>query len=256
MNILIIEDENHTAQLLKEMIESESENLIIGVLESIEEGARFIEKHKNKIDLIFLDIHLADGICFELFDQVEVSTPVVFCTAYDSYALQAFQSNGVGYILKPFREKDIREVFEKLETLGEKWHPNSELNQQLKTEIQADTPTQASFLVQFRDKMFPVAIDDIGAVALEHETVYLYRLSGQKYPIFKTLEQIEKVLNPKDFFRVNRQMLIRRQAIQEIEPYFNRKVVVNLSFELAEKAIVSRLKVSPFLAWVENPSNA
>lgn len=253
MNILIIEDESQTSALLKEMIEQDTSRLVLATLDSIEEAVLFLKKKQAHLDLLFLDIHLADGSGFEIFEQIKVEIPVVFCTAYDEYALKAFQSNGIAYILKPFKEEDIEEVFAKLDQLRAKWGQNSDL-QGVIHGLQTGQKTQSSFLVKLKDKMYPIAVSDIALIMLENEVVYLYNFQGHKYPIFKTMDQIEEALDAQSFFRINRQVLMNRSAIQEIEPYFNRKVIVKLKNDVVEPVVVSRLKVSPFLTWIERPS--
>jgi two-component system, LytTR family, response regulator LytT len=116
----------------------------------------------------------------------------------------------------------------------------------------AQKPTyQTSFLIRFREKIYPVLVTDIAFVYLENETAYLYNFKGEKHPIFKTLDEIENTVSPDQFYRINRQMLINRQAIKEIEPYFNQRIVVHLTVPTPEKALVPRLKVTPFLSWIE-----
>lgn len=110
---------------------------------------------------------------------------------------------------------------------------------------------QRTFLVRFREKMIPVAVDQIAFVMLQDEVVYLFNFNGDKYPVFKKMEEMEQALDSQQYFRINRQMMVNREAIREIEPYFNRKVVISLPFQLPDKVIVSRLKVTPFIDWVE-----
>jgi two-component system, LytTR family, response regulator LytT len=119
-------------------------------------------------------------------------------------------------------------------------------------EVLMEKPTyQTSFLIRFREKIYPVAVADIAFVYLENETAYLYNFKGEKHPLFKTLDEIEKAISPEDFYRINRQMIINRKAIKEIEPHFNQKVVVKLILPTPEQNLVSRQKVTPFLSWIE-----
>lgn len=254
MNIMIVEDEQDTAALLREFIEMNEGYQVVYDTDSIEGAVAHLEKYQRSIDLLFLDIHLADGMSFDIFEKVEINVPVVFCTAYDEYALQAFQLNGIGYILKPFKEKDISEVFGKVGQIKSKWNKDPELNRSLRNAFsgEPDSQAQSSFVVKYRDKMIPVSVKDIAMVVLDNQIVYLYNFKGEKYPVFKTMDQIEAVLDTKDFFRVNRQMIVHRNAIMEMESYFNRKLLIKPKIAVGEKVIVSRLKVSPFLAWVES----
>ena len=241
MNILIIEDEPGTARLLKEFITAvDEEYKILAVCDSIEGTVAFLTTTTQRIDLLFMDIQLADGNSFDIFRQVTVTAPVIFCTAFDAHLLEAFKSNGIDYILKPFHEKDIEQAFNKLEQLR-----HSVLPDQL-------TPRQQSaFLVKFREKMYPVAIKDVAAVALESEVVYLYTFNKEKHAVFKTIDELESALDPQTFFRINRQMILHRDAIHEMEPFFNRRVIITLKVPTTVRPLVSRLKVTPFLSWVE-----
>lgn len=249
MNILIIEDEKDTAVLLKEFIEQHPQYLVTNICDSIEDSVNYLQKNQAKLDLIFMDIQLADGESFEIFEQIEVTIPVVFCTAYDSFTLKAFKNNGIDYILKPVKEYDIEQAIAKIEQLKNKFVSNPIT--QIKDLLSKDQAYQTSFLVRFRDKMYPVLVSDIAFAYLDNGVVYLFNFKGEKHIILKTLDEIENVVSPQQFFRINRQMIINRDAVKEIESYFNRKVVARLSIDTPEKAIVSRLKVPLFLSWVE-----
>jgi DNA-binding LytR/AlgR family response regulator len=239
VNILIIEDEPGTARLLREFITAiDEEYRILAVCDSIEGTVAFLTNTPHRIDLLFMDIQLADGSSFDIFRQVTITAPVIFCTAFDAHLLEAFKSNGIDYILKPFHEKDIEQAFNKLQQLRNSVLPGSDR-------------LQSSFLVKFREKMYPVAIKDVAAIALESEVVYLYTFNKEKHALFKTIDEVEATLDPQTFFRINRQMILHRDAIQEMEPFFNRRVIVNLKVPTTVRPLVSRLKVGPFLSWVE-----
>lgn len=254
MNVLIVEDEKKTAELLKELIEEQADYLVVHTCPSIECTVNYLAKHQQKLDLMFLDIQLADGESFEIFRETEVNIPVIFCTAYDQYVLKAFKSNGIDYILKPFKEEDIHEALEKVETM------RSSLSKGLKPDphtirnLFTDEPGyQKSFLVRHQENMVPIHVSDIAFVHLINDMVNIYNFKGAKNIIFKKMEEIESSVDPAQFFRINRQMIVNRDAIKEISPYFNRKVTVELSIDIPEKAVVSRLKVTPFLDWMEKP---
>ena len=238
MNILIIEDEPGTARLLREFITAIDEDYkILAVCDSIEGTVAFLTTTTHRVDLLFMDIQLADGNSFDIFRQVTITAPVIFCTAFDTHLLDAFKSNGIDYILKPFHEKDIEQAFNKL--------------LQLRNSVSVPDRLQSSFLVKFREKMYPVAIKDVAVVALESEVVYLYTFNKEKHAVFKTIDEVERVLDPQTFFRINRQMILHRDALYEMEPFFNRRVIVNLKVPTTVRPLVSRLKVGPFLSWVE-----
>ena len=251
MNVLIIEDENKTAAMLKELIELHHEYLVVNICESIEASVNYLKKNQQKLDLVFMDIQLADGQSFEIFEQIHVNIPVLFCTAYDEFMLKAFKNNGIDYILKPFKEEDIQKALAKVEQLKSIFSLNTNFNTNIKN-LFVKEPFQTSFLVRYKEKMYPIEVADIAMAYLENEVVYLVNFKGEKHVIFKTLEQFESAVSPQQFYRINRQMLVNRAAIKEIESYFNRKVVVHVKMPFTEKAIVSRLKVTSFLEWVEN----
>jgi two-component system response regulator LytT len=179
-----------------------------------------------------------------------VVVPVVFCTAYDEYTLQAIKNNGIDYVLKPFKEEEIQDALQKYKRLI----TNIQAKNPSPIHFQMEAPKQyqQSFLTQYRKKSVVKGVEEIALFFVENENVYLLSFSGEKLPLFKKLEYIESVCDPSQFFRINRQMLVNRKAIISFEPYFNRKVILQLKVELAEKAIVSRLKVTPFQKWLEN----
>lgn len=249
MNVLIVEDEVHTASLLQDIIEQDEDFIIIEKLESITETVHYLSKYQRNLDLLFFDIQLADGPSFEVFNHVDVTVPVVFCTAYDEFTLQAIKNNGIDYILKPFKEEEIHQALQRYKNFIQ----NLQVKNSNSIHFQLDNSKkfQQNFLTQFREKSIVVPIEEIALFQVEFENLYLHTFVGEKYPLFKKMEYIESVCDPEQFFRINRQMLINRAAIQAFEPYFNRKIVLQLRIHLEEKPIVSRLKVSSFKEWLE-----
>jgi two-component system, LytTR family, response regulator LytT len=250
MNVLVIEDENKTAQLLKEMIENHTDYLVVNICQSITSSVSYLKKNQEKLDLIFMDIQLSDGESFEIFNLIDVTKPVIFCTAFNDYLLNAFKNKGIDYILKPFQQKDVDTALNKVDFIKTAFTAN--IGTKLK-EIQKKPTFQTSFIVQQKEKMIPLSVVSIAHIFIECEVVYALTFDNQKSAIFKSLDEIESVLNPQVFFRINRQMIVNRNAIRDIVPYFNRKVIVNLTVKNNDKAIVSRLKVSPFKTWLEKP---
>ncbi|MEO1418711.1 MAG: LytTR family DNA-binding domain-containing protein [Bacteroidota bacterium] len=249
MNVLIVEDEAHTADLLQEIIEQDRDFMVLGKLASIVEAVDYLIKYQHNIDLLFFDIQLADGQSFEVFKHVDVDVPIIFCTAYDAYMLRAFKNNGIDYLLKPFKESEIHDALQKYKRLI--------------TNLQAKVPApinlsptgnqsyQKRFLTRFREKTIVKKIEETALFSVENETVYLYTFEGKRYPLFKKLEYIESVCDPSQFFRINRQMLVNLQAIVSFEPYFNRKIVLELTITTEQPPIVSRTKVTSFKEWLE-----
>jgi len=250
MKILIVEDEPQTADLLAELITDIKPGAeLIGTTESIEQTVRFLQT--NKPDVIFMDIQLADGLSFEIFSRTEVACPVIFCTAYDQYTLQAFKSNGIEYLLKPVREEDVQAAFDKLDKLASAFKNDQQVMQSIQQLFTENKSYKSTVLIRYRESYIPVPVNQIALFALEDEVLYAYRFDEQKHAVFKTLDEMESSLDPALFYRINRQVLLNRNAIVEIQPYFNRKMVVKVPLILPEKLVVSRLKVTPFLSWVE-----
>lgn len=249
MNVLLVEDENYTAQMLQDVIESDKDFIVVKTLDSIVDTVACLAKYSQNIDLIFLDIHLSDGHSFEIFRHIDISIPIIFCTAYDEYALQAIKNNGIDYIMKPFEDQEILASLQKFKQLASRF--KKKLNFEIPGEISKVSAYQGSFLAQQKDKTIVVFAENIAMFAIEQDVVYLYTFDRKRYPVFKNLEYIESVSDPRIFFRINRQMLINRNAVITIQPYFNRKVILELKVNPEEKAIVSRLKVSLFKEWLE-----
>lgn len=251
MKILIVEDEPQTARMLQSIIhELRPTSQVVGVLDSIESTVDFLSAGRNMPELIFLDIQLADGLSFEIFKQVEVKTPVIFCTAYDQYSLQAFKSNGIDYLLKPVKGEDVKMALDKLEgfRLMMQWDPS--LLDLLRQSVHPRKNYRKTLLVQSRENFIPLPISDVAVFFVSDEVLYAYTFANQKHPLFRSLSELEEEIDPADFFRISRQALVSRRAVVEIQPYFNRKVVLKTHVKLPESLVVSRLKVSEFMKWM------
>jgi two-component system, LytTR family, response regulator LytT len=250
MTILIVEDEQRSARLLQALIEkARPDAQVLGICESVEETVHYLQA--NTPNLLFMDIELSDGNSLEVFRQVTVKAPVVFCTAYDDYMLDAFRVNGIAYLLKPVEEADIRSAFGKLDTIKQVLMPDVAALEGLLGGIRQSSPYNSSFLVRNRDKMVPVLVEDIAAISFENEVPFIYTSQSEKHALFKTMDEIEASLDPGLFFRINRQMIVHRRSVVAIEPYFNRKVTLTLTCKTTDRPVVSRLKVTPFLTWIE-----
>lgn len=250
MNVLIVEDESFTAELLQEIIEQDRDFMVTEKLESVEETVQYLSKYQHNLDLMFFDIQLADGHSFEIFKHVDVMVPVVFCTAFDEYSLQAIKSNGIEYVLKPIKEEEIHQALNKFKRLKATLQTPIPAPLQLQTEQKPKY--QQRFLTQYREKSIVKQVEEVAMFLVENEMVYLLSFSGERFPLLKKLEYIESVCDPQQFFRVNRQMLVNRDAVLSFEPYFNRKIILQLKPKYAEQVIVSRLKVSEFKRWLES----
>jgi DNA-binding LytR/AlgR family response regulator len=252
MKILIIEDEPHNAEVLNEIIvQVKPGAIILEVLESIDQAVKYLSNQNITPDLIFSDIQLADGLSFEIFSKIKVKCPIIFCTAYDQYTLQAFKTNGIEYILKPIKEEDIEAAFIKYETLKESLKPDTNIVTLLKQAFSPKESYKTSILVHYKESFIPIAVNKIAFFAVENEILYIQTFDNQRYPIFKTMSEIEFSVDSSIFFKINRQVLLNKNAIKEVQPYFNRKVIIKTDVKIKEQLIVSRLKVTEFMNWIE-----
>lgn len=252
MKILIIEDEPHNAEVLNEIIgQVKPGAIILEVLESIDQAVKYLSNQNNTPDLIFSDIQLADGLSFEIFSTIKIKCPIIFCTAYDQYTLQAFKTNGIEYILKPVKEEDIEAAFIKYETLKESLKPDTNIVTLLKQAFSQKESYKTSILVNYKESFIPIAVNKIAFFVVENEILYIQTFDNQRYPVFKTMSEIEFSVDSSMFFKINRQVLLNKNAIKEVQPYFNRKVIIKTDVKIKEQLIVSRLKVTEFMNWIE-----
>jgi two-component system LytT family response regulator len=254
MRVLIIEDEPANARNLEYMLQEADPAIILAaVLTGVEDSVAWLKKQPDSCDLIFMDIRLNDGLSFEIFDKVKVGQPVIFVTAYDNYALQAFKTNGIDYILKPYDEEEVKQALEKYKRLqgtGKGLADQQQMGLLLQSMQQGTPVYKQSFLVHFREKLLPLEAARIAWFYTAHELVYACTTENKQYPIDYTLEQLQQQLNPHQFFRANRQCIIQRSAIQEIDLYFNGRLYLKLLPEPAEKVLISKARVPEFKAWM------
>lgn len=252
MHIIIVEDELKTAQSLERAILSlQPASTIAGRYQSVESTVKALTQGPMP-DLIFMDIQLADGRAFDIFSQVKITCPVVFCTAYDAFTLDAFKSNGVDYILKPFSKEDIAEALRKVNELKNFFQQKSTPDLSgLLAKLVPPPAAKTTFLVFQHQKYRTVHVDEIALFFVQHEATWMLCFDKQRYPVNQSLDQIAQAVSPKQFFRLNRQHLVNFSAIREVEPYFLRKLLVKLSVETPEKLTVNKEKSHQFLAWME-----
>ncbi|MGE0567321.1 MAG: LytR/AlgR family response regulator transcription factor, partial [Bacteroidia bacterium] len=222
MRIVIIEDEDLTAKDLEDTITSlYPEASIVGKVSSVAGGLEYF-KHESGYDLIFSDIELGDGFSFEIFKNSSPKAPIIFCTAYNEYALQAFETNGIAYILKPFDKDSVKSAMNKFKMLsGFKEKDYENLIELLSKKNRIHNQSILSFK---GDKIIPIKVENISMAYLENEITYLIH-NGQKTSIDHTLEELEDLLG-NQFFRANRQIIINRNSIKEVNQYFPRKLLI------------------------------
>jgi two-component system, LytTR family, response regulator LytT len=250
MTIVIIEDEKLTAKDLAKTLKGiEPDIEILAMLHSVEEALDFF-KTKPNVDLIFSDIELGDGLSFDIFNQAKITTPIIFCTAYNQYALDAFKTTGIDYVLKPFSKQSIEKTLIKFqnlkETISTPKEDYTDLLSLLKLKI---TPKTASVLIHQGDKIIPLNSKDIALFYIENDCTYAYTFDQKKHFVSQKLEALEMTFAVA-FFRANRQFLVNRKAIKDVSHYFNRKMVANLNVPFPEQIIVGKLKTTEFMQWL------
>ncbi|MEI3801483.1 MULTISPECIES: LytR/AlgR family response regulator transcription factor [Chitinophaga] len=251
MNIIIVEDELKTAKSLANIILGLKPNAkITGQYQSVASSVSALSEGTMP-DLIFMDIQLADGLCFEIFKSVKITCPVIFCTAYDEYTLDAFKNNGVDYVLKPFSKQDIQEALRKVDELKNFFQQKTIPD--LGDLLSKLTPSsgKTSFLIFQNQKYRTINVEDIAFFYIRHDATWIMCFDKQQYVISQSLDQITQSVSSLQFFRLNRQYLINFKAIKEVEPYFLRKLYVRLVIETPDKLLVNKEKSHSFLSWME-----
>ncbi|PKP01097.1 MAG: DNA-binding response regulator [Bacteroidetes bacterium HGW-Bacteroidetes-6] len=252
MKILIAEDEPKTALLLSKLILSVEKNArIVAVCSTVAETVEFLRNSGQHPDLCFFDIQLADGLSTSVFRQTDVKCPVIFCTAYSEYTIEAFKSNGIAYVLKPFGEKDISEALLAYKRLDQHFSENMRRIGQLDNELKS--PKEISlktFIIERRNEMIPLDSASVMLVVLENEILKLYDEKGVQHNYFASLDELEKQLDPFLFFRINRQMLVNRKSLVSMERYFGRRLRLKLNPIADVEVFVSRSRVSDFMNWL------
>jgi two-component system, LytTR family, response regulator LytT len=247
MKALIVEDEIAAQRnLISVLTEVAPYITVIGITDTVSDTIEWLRSNP-KPDVIFMDIHLADGHSFHIFDAVEVTTPIIFTTAYDQYALEAFKLNSIEYLLKPIKANDLTHALNKLTTLT-----NQELVEQLKR-LTTATVTPGStklFLIPFKSKLIPLSVDDVCFFYTTNEHVQVTTLNGQTYPMDKSLDTIMATLSSSDFYRANRQFIVARRAIKDIDVWFGNRLSVNLVQKTPERVIISKNRVAEFKIWL------
>ena len=254
MKVVIVEDEALTAEDLAEILLKLPDRIeVVKILTSVQEAIIYF-KNNSSPNLIFCDIQLGDGHSFEIFQEIRIDVPVIFCTAYDEYALQAFKNNGIDYILKPFTKKSIKAAVEKYKSLKARFSNTgidfTNLLQNIQTRYHPDRKI-SSLLITWKDKIIPVRINDIALFNIEFKMTQLITFDNQKYFVNHTLDELEEICG-EDFYRANRQYLINRNVVSEALQYHARKLVLKLKVEDKHEIIISKNRVPEFLSWLRS----
>ncbi|QMW05001.1 LytR/AlgR family response regulator transcription factor [Spirosoma foliorum] len=256
MNVLLIEDEELAVFRLTELLSEVAPQVrIVQTTPSVEASVAYL-KTAPDLDLIFMDIELADGQSFEIFDQTTVSAPIIFTTSYDEYAIKAFKVNSIDYLLKPIKQQELAASLEKYDQLNHRLHSQpvqviaiDALIQQLRQQTQP-ADYRRRFLVRHLSQWLPIDVTDIAYFHYEERVTLLRTLGGQKYSLDYNLEELEDMLDPSLFFRVNRQFLISINSVQQIHSYFHHKLKLVLKPAPTDEVLVSRERATDFRKWM------
>ncbi len=252
MKVLIIEDEAPAFRRLQTVLEELNPSIqIIDVLDTVADSIKWFENH-NPPDLIFMDIQLSDGISFDIFDNVEINTPVIFTTAYDEYTLRAFKVNSIDYVLKPIKKEALGQSLTKFYQFKEAFGPSNtpNLNQLLKQIKLEEKQYKTRFLIKMKEALISIESDDIAYFQTRHGVVYLYNHAGRNYLIDYTLEELAQQINPTQFFRANRQFLINFKSILTVHKYHKNKLLIETSPAAKAPIIVSSERAATFKKWL------
>lgn len=253
MKTIIIEDEYPAADRLKKLLEAIDPRIeILSTLESVHAAKAWLSEH-DPPELIFSDIQLSDGLSFEIYESLDIQCPIIFTTAYDEYAIKAFKVKGIDYLLKPIKQSELTAAINKFHALQQPPAP-ADLQLQMVSLLQALQPQEplfkTRFLVKGNDKLIPVAASDIAYCFTAQDIVYLMKHNGRKHAVDFKLDQLEALLDPGQFYRVNRQYLCQITAIHQVHPYFNGRLKLILAPEPADEVVVSRDKAKPLKDWL------
>jgi DNA-binding LytR/AlgR family response regulator len=262
LHALIVEDEPLAARRLADMLARQPEPVqVLGTAESVSQAVALLESTRPAPDVLFLDIHLADGLSFELFERTVVRCPVIFTTAYDQYALQAFKVNSVDYLLKPIDEEELTAALRKLRERLPATQPaaipafDPALLAQLMQQMQQAAPAasyKTQFVVRVGEHLKVVPLDQIAYFFSLEKATFLQTLEGRKFVVDYTMDQLEGLLDPRRFFRLNRAYLAQQSAIQDIIHYTNSRLQTVLNPPAPDaRVLVSREKVNVFKNWLD-----
>lgn len=254
--IVIVEDEDATARHLAHLLHCIDESFVLaGPLHSVSESVAWFRDHPGDYDLVFMDIRLADGMSFGVFKQVVISKPVIFVTAYEDHALEAFRNNGIGYVLKPFGLSDMQAALDQYrrfflpESPTEAFPGMDALLRQLEEKSRS---YKSSFLVHHRDKLIPVPTSRIAWFYTAHDLVYAMTEDGRQYLLECTMEQLGRELDPHQFFRANRQFIVQRAMISAVDFYYNGRLRLQVRPEPPSPVVISKARATEFKSWMNS----
>ncbi len=253
MNVVIVEDELAASDNLTYLLQQIDSSInVIKVLDSVKASIAYFSKPQTA-ELVFMDIHLADGISFEIFDQVHITDPVIFTTDYNQYTLKAFKVNSIDYLLKPLDQEELTDALQQFkEQNQDKGISDNQIKGLLDLVNEKKQAYKTTFLISHRDQLIPIKTADIAYFMIDTGVVKATTFDNKSYSIDGKLEELEEELDPNNFYRINRQCILRRDALVRIKQYFNGKLIVEVTPVSREQIIVSKAKAPDFKTWVAN----
>ncbi len=251
MKVLIIEDEHYAAKRLQQLLTEHFTDMeVLDIIDTVEDSISWFQNHEQP-DIAFLDIQLADGLSFDIFNEVEVTCPIIFITAFDEYALEAFKVNSIDYLLKPIEEAELDRAVNKLKRLKGVEHPQFDW-QRIASNFQMDMPSfRQRFLIKNGKSYGYLAVDDLQLAYSEDGISFMLDKAGRRHIIDKTLDQIFQELNHAQFFRVSRKHIVNIKAIEKMHSFSNTRLKLELITKNDQDIIVSREKVRSFKDWID-----
>jgi DNA-binding LytR/AlgR family response regulator len=253
MKALIIEDEPHARTELKRLLTKVAPDVeVVAETDSVAETVLFLQSGKE-FDLVFADIQLSDGLSFDIFSKVEVTQPVIFTTAYNEFAIKAFELNSIDYLLKPIEEKQLQRALDKLRKMKGSMEATSLTltAEKLKELLSSKREYKSRFVIKTGDQFRYITTSDIAYFMADEGMVYAVDKQGTRLLVDYKMEELELLLNPSEFFRINRGCTVHIQSVQKVHKYFNSRLSIDLQPKTAEPVLVSRLKVDDFLTWMD-----
>lgn len=249
MKILIVEDETAAYENLVHMLSRIDPSIqVAGYTESVSQTIHWLQTNPVP-DLVLMDIHLSDGNAFSIFEKIKLDTPVIFTTAFDEYAIEAFRVNSIDYLLKPIKDEDLRRALEKFG----KW-TRQDILQYLSqlTQLTTNPKYADKLLIPVKDSLLPVDVKNISCFYTTNKNTSIYLNDGSSYPYSRTLDQIVSMLNPGDFIRANKQFIVSRNSVKNMTIWFDSRLLVTLDIEPPERIYVSKNKAAEFKTWMAN----
>ncbi len=255
IKILVVEDEIPAQINLKKLIDKHCTNsVVVSTLSSVRSTIKWLEDNPDGVDVIFMDVELSDGVCFDIFEKVSINTQVVITTAYDNYAVKAFRTNCTDYLLKPIVDSDFVAAWERcMERIEQSATPNMEALMDAISKVGGrDKEYKKRFIVKAGEKIIIIPVEDIAYCYSEEKSTYAVNFAGTRRLLDYSLDMVQDMLDPKRFFRVSRSCIVSINAIENISKHLGTRLKLQLNPRTEEDVVVSRSRTSDFLLWLDN----